>query len=51
MIRDEDCDLEQLTVNDFEEGDNEKMRLFVMEQVKLGVLCKFFTFPLEKNSC
>lgn len=41
MIRDEDCDLEQLTINDFEDNDHEEMRLFVIEQVKLGVLCKY----------
>ncbi|CAG9977785.1 unnamed protein product [Clonostachys byssicola] len=39
MIRDEDCDVEPLTVRDFEEGDSEQTRYYVIEQARLSILC------------
>ena len=41
MIRDVDCDVEPLTVDDFEPNDSVDSRLFVIEQARLATLCKF----------
>lgn len=40
MINDQDCDVELLTLDDFEIGDSEEMRHFVIQQAKLSILCK-----------
>lgn len=40
LIRDEDCDVEPLDTDDFEDGDPEEVRLFVIHQAKLCVFCK-----------
>ncbi|CAH0054235.1 unnamed protein product [Clonostachys solani] len=39
MIRDEDCDVEPLTLGEFEEGDSEQTKYFVIEQARLSILC------------
>lgn len=41
LIRDQDCDVEPLDEDDFEEEDSSEMRLFVIHQAKLGVFCMF----------
>jgi hypothetical protein len=40
MINKVDCDVEYLTVDDFESTDTDEVRLFATEQAKLAEICK-----------
>lgn len=40
MINGQDCDVEHLTVDDFEPHDNLELRLYVIEQVRLSEIRK-----------
>ena len=41
MLRDQDCDVEPLTVGDFEEYDSAEMMHFVIQQAKLAGICEY----------
>lgn len=40
MIRDEDCDVEPLTTEDFDDSNSDTMKHFMIEQARLGVICE-----------
>lgn len=42
IINDLDCDVEPLTDKDFEIHHSPEMRMFVIEQAKLAIICKYF---------